>query len=114
MKRHIVILAERTAQITQWGKGCLKIDSDKGKTSYTMVVGQDQVKQALSHPANTANPSVKELFALSEDEQARRAQLIIEHFGLKKNKAGRSGYPGNDKTELGLFRTLLRFIADGE
>jgi hypothetical protein len=61
--------------------------------------------------------------ALTEDEEKRRGDLLIEVLGLRQQR-GLHRAPGNnpprvmtawgDKTALGLYRTVKRIIESGE
>ena len=55
-----------------------------------------------------------ELDNLPEAEERRRGKLIADTLQLPLNSGGRYDTMDGDKTDLGLFKTLKRYIIDGE
>ncbi len=52
------------------------------------------------------------ILPLGEDEETKRGALIAEVLGLRK-KGERYNTSWGTKTDLGLYRTMLRIIIDG-
>ncbi len=66
------------------------------------------------HQAFADMATLRNIELLSEDEMSKRGAAFAASLGLKKKRNGRYGSAGNDKTDLGLFRTMHRFVFDGE